>query len=105
MCVLDYSLRGNQATDFFQVALDRIMVDDIIWMSYNNHRETRPLEVMTLYSGWLTCGFRLMYPRLPEESCTNLNISKVYLETPLLLLLSLSPAITRTTSLSGPCSA
>lgn len=43
------------------------MVDDINWMSHDDHHETLPLEVMALYSGWITCESRIMLPYIPER--------------------------------------
>lgn len=61
------SYRGNNVIESFQVYLDRTIADDIAFCIYRGHRETRQLDVISLYSEWLTCGSSLMYLYLHER--------------------------------------
>lgn len=47
--------------------LDRTLVDDIAFYPYRGHYETRQLDIISLYSGWMTCGLALIYLYLPER--------------------------------------
>lgn len=60
------SLRGNQTIESFKVYLDRLVVEDMHFNNYVDHRETRPFDKIVLYSSWLTCGSRLTSPHVPE---------------------------------------
>lgn len=41
--------------------------NDICFILYGEHRQTRPLEVVLWYSRWLTCESRLTYSYLLES--------------------------------------
>lgn len=60
-------LRGRQETKLFRVYLDCLVVEDIHFYIYVDHRETRPFDDIVLYSRWLSCGSRLTYPHMPES--------------------------------------
>ena len=60
-------LRGNQATEPFRVYVDCLVVEDIHFNNYIDHRQTMPFDEMMLYSGWLAYGSRLTAPHLDER--------------------------------------
>ena len=60
------SLRENQTTDPYRVYLDRLVVEDIQFHTYVDHRETRPFDDIVLYFRWLACGSHMTYPHLSE---------------------------------------
>ena len=51
----------------YRAALDRLLVDDIIFYPYDNHRESHPLEDIIWFSGWIMCGMSCYRPHLPER--------------------------------------
>ncbi|XP_050898936.1 uncharacterized protein LOC127105772 [Lathyrus oleraceus] len=60
-------LRGNQAIDPFRVYLDHLVVEDVHFNNYVDHRQTGSFDEIILYSGWLLCGSRFTAPHLPER--------------------------------------
>ncbi|XP_050895905.1 uncharacterized protein LOC127102595 [Lathyrus oleraceus] len=60
-------LRGNQAIEPYRLYLDCLVVKDMHFNSYVNHRETLSFDEMILHSGWLSCGSRLIAPHMPEH--------------------------------------
>lgn len=51
----------------YRAALDRILVDDIIFYPYDCHRESHPLEDIIWFSGWIMCGMLCFRTHLPER--------------------------------------
>ncbi|XP_058765807.1 uncharacterized protein LOC131639322 [Vicia villosa] len=47
--------------------LERTVHDDINWMSFEDHREIIPFDLLSLYSGWLAYGTNIMVRYLPER--------------------------------------
>ncbi|XP_050874229.1 uncharacterized protein LOC127076587 [Lathyrus oleraceus] len=60
------SLRRNQTIEPFRVYLDRLIVEDIYFNNYVDHRQTQPFDEIVLYSRWLACGSCLAAPHLFE---------------------------------------
>lgn len=46
-----FPLRGNQATEPYRVYLDRLVVEDMNFNIYVDHRETRPFDEIVLTTG------------------------------------------------------
>lgn len=59
-------LRGNQEIETFRVYLYHLVAEDIHFHAYADHREMHLFDSIALYSWWLACGSRLMYPHLSE---------------------------------------
>lgn len=51
----------------YSVALDRLLVDDIIFYPYDSHRESHPLEDIIWFSGQIMCGMSCFRTHLPER--------------------------------------
>ena len=47
--------------------LDHIVADDIRYTPYDDHCQTRPLDNIVVYFGWLAYGTHLTYLHLPER--------------------------------------
>lgn len=76
--------------DSLYTTFDCIVSDDIYFTSYGEHHKTRPLKMISWYSGWLACGSRLMCPHLLSKHCGSSSICMVYSGTSELLFLPLS---------------
>jgi len=50
----------------YRATLDRLLVDDIIFYPYDNHRESHPLEDIIWFSGWIMCGMSCFRTHLSE---------------------------------------
>ena len=51
----------------YRAALDRLLVDDIIFYPYDSHRESHPLDDIIWFSGWIMCGMSCFRTHLPER--------------------------------------
>lgn len=60
-------LRGNHSTKNFRVYLDSTVHDDLHLLLYDDHLQIRPLEDITFYSIWLTCGSLMRYPHMTRR--------------------------------------
>ncbi|XP_058765318.1 uncharacterized protein LOC131638792 [Vicia villosa] len=48
--------KGNQVTDPYRHALDRMTAEDIRYDSYTEYREAIPFDEISLYTGWLAAS-------------------------------------------------
>jgi len=44
-----------------------MVLDDVCWMSYEEHREIQEFQKIFRYSGWMMCGVEKVYRHLPER--------------------------------------
>jgi hypothetical protein len=59
-------LHGLGTVDNYRNYLDALDLTRVVMAPYGEHRQTRPFERVSLYSGWLRCGER-MVRYLPER--------------------------------------
>lgn len=59
-------MRGAGEVISYRTALDRLTIEDVCWMPYVNHREHRPFQDNSIYSGYIRCG-ELKHAHLPER--------------------------------------
>lgn len=69
-------------TESYYVYLDFLIAENIHFHSYVTHRETRLLEDITFYSGWLACSSLMMYPHLPEPAMQQFDYMQYILRDP-----------------------
>ncbi|GAU29856.1 hypothetical protein TSUD_379460 [Trifolium subterraneum] len=50
-----------------RTSLDRMEVDEVTFCPYEDHRQTRPFQDISWYSGWIMCGSAMLCPHLPER--------------------------------------
>ncbi|GAU51789.1 hypothetical protein TSUD_415750, partial [Trifolium subterraneum] len=49
-----------------RTSLDRMEVDEVTFCPYEDHRQMRPFQDISWYSGWIMCGSAMICPHLPE---------------------------------------
>lgn len=59
--------RGHANPKPYRLALDRLEMDDVTWMPYEDHREIQEFVEICWYSGWIMCGRDIIYRHLPER--------------------------------------
>jgi hypothetical protein len=59
--------KGNKLPAGDRTKLDRMEVDEVTFCPYEDHRQTRPFEDISWYSGWIMCGSAMICPHLPER--------------------------------------
>ncbi|XP_050897796.1 uncharacterized protein LOC127104665 [Lathyrus oleraceus] len=69
--------RGNTTIEPYRVFIDRTVAYYIFFCSYDGHRQTRPLDDIAFYSGWLASGSRLMYPHLSERAMRQFGLQQM----------------------------
>ncbi|GAU22781.1 hypothetical protein TSUD_142200 [Trifolium subterraneum] len=60
-------LKGPKFPYEHRTTLDRMEVDEVTFCPYEDHRETRPFEDISWYTGWIMCGSAMICPYLPER--------------------------------------
>ncbi|GAU41518.1 hypothetical protein TSUD_302570 [Trifolium subterraneum] len=50
-----------------RTSLDRMEVDEVTFCPYEDHRQFRPFQDISWYSGWIMCGSSMICPHLPER--------------------------------------
>lgn len=92
MCFCISLLRGNQAIESFIMYLNRLVIEDMHFNNYVDHREMRPFDEILLYYGWLACGSFLIFPHLPECIMQQFSYTQTIHRH---LVVSISPTMTR----------
>ncbi|CAJ2665945.1 unnamed protein product [Trifolium pratense] len=62
-----YPFKGGKYPTEHRTTLDRMEVDEVTWRPYEDHRQTRPFEDISWYTGWIMCGTAMISPYLPER--------------------------------------
>ncbi|MCI32229.1 putative IMP dehydrogenase/GMP reductase, partial [Trifolium medium] len=62
-----YPLKTGKFPKETRTVLDRMEVDEVTFCPYKDHRQTRPFQDISWYSGWIMCGSALICPHLPER--------------------------------------
>lgn len=84
--------KGDQEIESFNVYLDHLIVKDMDFNSYFNHRETQPFNEIVLYLGWLAYNSRLIFYHLPERIMRKFDYIQSILKHS---IVSIPPAMTR----------
>lgn len=66
----------------FIVSLGCMVLDEVCFCPYEGHRQTRPFDVISLYSGWMGYGTSLMYHYLPERVMRQFGYLQIILRPP-----------------------
>jgi hypothetical protein len=62
-----YCMKGSQLPDKHRTNLDNMGMDEVVWQPYEDHRQSRPFQDCSWYSGWIMCGTYMIFPHLPER--------------------------------------
>ncbi|GAU21307.1 hypothetical protein TSUD_372010 [Trifolium subterraneum] len=62
-----YPLKTGKWPYETRTSLDRMEVDEVTFCPYEDHRQTRPFQDISWYSGWIMCGSSMICPHLPER--------------------------------------
>ncbi|MCI25722.1 putative IMP dehydrogenase/GMP reductase [Trifolium medium] len=62
-----YPLKGPKLPDEHRTTLDCMEVDEVTFCPYEDHRQTRPFEDISWYTGRIMCGSAMICPYLPER--------------------------------------
>ncbi|KAK2355316.1 protein MAIN-LIKE [Trifolium repens] len=60
-------LKGPPLPFEHRTTLDRMEVDEVTWQPYEDHRQSRPFQDCSWYSGWIMCGSAMICRHLPER--------------------------------------
>ncbi|GAU36399.1 hypothetical protein TSUD_38660 [Trifolium subterraneum] len=62
-----YPLKTDKWPYETRTSLDRMEVDEVTFFPYEDHRQTRPFQDISWYSGWIMCGSSMICPHLLER--------------------------------------
>ncbi|CAJ2646660.1 protein MAIN-LIKE 1-like isoform X2 [Trifolium pratense] len=60
-------LKGPKFPGQHRSALDTMRMDEVVFCPYEEHRQTRPFQDISWYTGWIMCGSAIINPHLPER--------------------------------------